>query len=537
MADADAHATADRDQGRTRAQPWTLLLRLYPSIACMRQAILGLAGPHGLRAQLEASLSQPGDPAAYTETLLQQTLVWLPPHAPPLPQQLTLLQRSSQAEVHKRAVEVLVRSSAKSSNLLCLGSAKGMHSAEQRSAHTATLTLFAPPWPLLLSRLGDALMLYLLLHACIFVPLPNRCYLQVAGPPVAQRVWAQWRANVGRSPPVRSAPARPPPAPLHALPVLTQEDDCDAGGDAQLAPMHGGVPATQAEQASCAWECGALAAEPEQPAAAELAGRRAHRSARASSWQRRRAAARRTARQANPAQGLPGAARTAATAGAGYRCGGQPVRLEGSGRGDVDPAAAGRLGTQNPGTNPVPAGRLGTQNPGTNPAPAGRLGTQNPGRNPTPAGRLGTQNPGTCACVVAAGGGGASGAGSGGPIRGSRRRGSAGWGARGPVGLAPRGWVPPATDVLPRWRVFYGASFRPSPGLPKGRALPAVLLAASTNLNHCILSCSSHTWRPCSRSQAASTDAGASAPQHCSTTVRPKSLISLPLPRPLIPET
>ena len=409
---------ADHGQDRVRPQPRTLLHRLYPSIASMREAIVGLAGPYGLREHLETSLSQPGDPAAYTETLLQHTLVWLPPSAAPLPQRLTLQQHSSQAEVLKRAVEVLVRSSAKSSNLLCLGFAKGMHGAEQRSANTTTPTLCAPPWPLLLSRLGDVLMLYLLLHACIFVPLPNRCYLQVAGPPVAQRVWAQWRANLGRPPPARSAPAPPAPAPLRDLPVLTQNDDM--GGDALLAPVQAGVPATQAAQASSAWECGAMAAGPEQPASLGLSGRRAQRSARQSSWQRRRAATRRAARQAGAAQGLgsPGAAPAAASAAAGERCGGLPMRPEGCDWGDV------------------------------NPAPAGKLGMQNPGHN---------------ASEVAVGSTGAS-----------RRRGPPGGATGEPVGRAPRGWVPPAEDALQRWRMFYCTSFRGSPGLPKGRAHPAV---------------------------------------------------------------
>jgi len=64
--------------------------------------------------------------------------------------------------------------------------AQGMLRMEEQSAHPATTALCAAPWPLLLSRLGDTLMLYLLLHASIFVSLPNGCYLQASGPPVAQ---------------------------------------------------------------------------------------------------------------------------------------------------------------------------------------------------------------------------------------------------------------------------------------------------------------------------------------------------------------
>lgn len=63
---------------------------------------------------------------------------------------------------------------------------QGTFNTDVRFRNSTTPTLCAAPWPLLLSRLGDTLMLYLLLHACIFVPLPNCCYLQVAGSSVAK---------------------------------------------------------------------------------------------------------------------------------------------------------------------------------------------------------------------------------------------------------------------------------------------------------------------------------------------------------------
>ena len=39
-------------------------------------------------------------------------------------------------------------------------------------------------WGLLLAWIGDSLMLHLLVHASIFVQLPNGCYLQVTGQPI-----------------------------------------------------------------------------------------------------------------------------------------------------------------------------------------------------------------------------------------------------------------------------------------------------------------------------------------------------------------
>ncbi|KAK9842467.1 hypothetical protein WJX81_001464 [Elliptochloris bilobata] len=304
---------------------------------------------------MEQGLTLPGDPAAYCKTLLQNTLVSLPSNAPPLPERFTLQQHSSQAEVVKRAVEVLVCSSCKSSNLLCLGFRKSMHGAEQRFPNTTTPTLCAPPWPLLLSRLGDTLMLYLLLHATIFVPLPNCCYLQVAGPPVAQRVWAQWRVNLGRPSLHPGAAALPAPAPMRDLMPATQEGS--GQGDGLRLPAASGSPVTQgtqtlkAQASVPAAQGGDAASGAAASMSAEVSGRWAKRSARQSSWQRRRAALRRIA------------------------------------------------------------------------------GT------------------------------------SGGSER--RRGGVAG----GAGGRAPRGWVSPAGDTLPRWRTFYCASFCPSPGLPKGHVL------------------------------------------------------------------
>ena len=46
--------------------------------------------------------------------------------------------------------------------------------------------LKSEPWQLLLSRIGDVLMLHLLMHAAIFKPLPNSCFLQLTGIPADQ---------------------------------------------------------------------------------------------------------------------------------------------------------------------------------------------------------------------------------------------------------------------------------------------------------------------------------------------------------------
>jgi hypothetical protein len=54
--------------------------------------------------------------------------------------------------------------------------------------NSAVATIKAPLWGLLLERIGDLVMLYLLRHASLFSPLPNRCYLQIAGAPIHKYV-------------------------------------------------------------------------------------------------------------------------------------------------------------------------------------------------------------------------------------------------------------------------------------------------------------------------------------------------------------
>ncbi len=67
---------------------------------------------------------------------------------------------------------------------------QGLHRTEAYYPNTTIKQLKQPSWQLLLSRIGDSLMLHLLLHVTIFVPLPNGCYLQVTGLPAAQVMFA-----------------------------------------------------------------------------------------------------------------------------------------------------------------------------------------------------------------------------------------------------------------------------------------------------------------------------------------------------------
>ena len=50
--------------------------------------------------------------------------------------------------------------------------------------NTTTQILCGPLWEILLKRIGQPVMMHLLLHCAMFVPLPNNCYLQVCGRPI-----------------------------------------------------------------------------------------------------------------------------------------------------------------------------------------------------------------------------------------------------------------------------------------------------------------------------------------------------------------
>ncbi len=56
-----------------------------------------------------------------------------------------------------------------------------LYHAECWCTNTSSQLLLAPEWQLLLARIGDSLMLHLLLHSSLFLWLPNNNYMQVAG--------------------------------------------------------------------------------------------------------------------------------------------------------------------------------------------------------------------------------------------------------------------------------------------------------------------------------------------------------------------
>jgi hypothetical protein len=64
----------------------------------------------------------------------------------------------------------------------------GSSSTEIYHHNAISDSLLTSPWELLLSRIGDTLMLYLFLHVTMFRRLPNGCCLQLTGPPAQDKV-------------------------------------------------------------------------------------------------------------------------------------------------------------------------------------------------------------------------------------------------------------------------------------------------------------------------------------------------------------
>ena len=63
---------------------------------------------------------------------------------------------------------------------------QGLHRTEAYYPNTTTKLLKGAAWQLLLSRIGDSIMLHLLMNASIFLPMANGSYLQVTGTPITQ---------------------------------------------------------------------------------------------------------------------------------------------------------------------------------------------------------------------------------------------------------------------------------------------------------------------------------------------------------------
>uniref|UniRef100_A0A8I6AEW6 Telomerase reverse transcriptase n=1 Tax=Rattus norvegicus TaxID=10116 RepID=A0A8I6AEW6_RAT len=148
------------------------------------------------RLGLEGSrLVQPGDPKVF-RTLVAQCLVCVPWGSQPPPADLSFHQVSSLKELVSRVVQKLCERGER--NVLAFGFALlngargGPPMAFTTSVHsylpnsvTESLCV-SGAWMLLLSRVGDDLLVYLLSHCALYLLVPPSCAYQVCGSPLYQ---------------------------------------------------------------------------------------------------------------------------------------------------------------------------------------------------------------------------------------------------------------------------------------------------------------------------------------------------------------
>ena len=155
---------------------------------------------------------QPEDSASYV-LLLKSTLVCSPTGARAMPRSWLLQQHSRQDEVVLRIIErIRQREGRNSTNLLVIGyrlmsddpdaQISSSRTIEYRIPNSNTSRLQYTPWKILLSRIGDDAMEFLLETRSVFVPVAvtSTCYVQLTGTPVYElwpfhRYYAQNQRN------------------------------------------------------------------------------------------------------------------------------------------------------------------------------------------------------------------------------------------------------------------------------------------------------------------------------------------------------
>ncbi|KAK6162962.1 hypothetical protein DH2020_002803 [Rehmannia glutinosa] len=129
-------------------------------------------------------LVRPGDPSDYRK-LLTGCFVVVSENAPPLPV-FDPHCRWSQSEIVRRSIEMIMHEQSSASNLICCSYDKDFARLSQDKRTSAVVdTLTSSKWTLLLRRVGDALMMYLLKYTSIFLPLPRNKYDQISGFPIS----------------------------------------------------------------------------------------------------------------------------------------------------------------------------------------------------------------------------------------------------------------------------------------------------------------------------------------------------------------
>eukprot|EP00890_Picochlorum_soloecismus_P001725 jgi/Picsp_1/2553/NSC_00784-R1_telomerase reverse transcriptase len=164
------------------------------NLKSLRQLLLTVAESYPEAAELKGCLVQEFDHSDYT-SLLDSTWCYVRPGSAPLQKGFSLKQYSSQSEVVHRTIQALLDSPYGRKNVLCYGYRKRGPSSQGRVPKNApgmeiihsmgtSESLLSASWEIVLSRIGDTLMIYLLLHVDMFVTLKNDCCFQLSGQPI-----------------------------------------------------------------------------------------------------------------------------------------------------------------------------------------------------------------------------------------------------------------------------------------------------------------------------------------------------------------
>ncbi|KAK1439435.1 hypothetical protein QVD17_05253 [Tagetes erecta] len=152
----------------------------------LAQTLLTLISPPTLQCRSDddriSFLLTRDDPSDY-RYLLNHCFVVVSDTAPPLPPPFDHRSRFSQTEIVRRTIEMMLYENRSTQNVICAGYNKHKRSGVVLEALTSS------SWSLLLERIGDDLMVYLLKHTSIFVPLNKRKHQQVAGIAIDDLCW------------------------------------------------------------------------------------------------------------------------------------------------------------------------------------------------------------------------------------------------------------------------------------------------------------------------------------------------------------
>ncbi|KAL0379886.1 UNVERIFIED_CONTAM: Telomerase reverse transcriptase [Sesamum angustifolium] len=163
-------------RARSLAETILALVPQLPATAsgcrCKGRRCLSCSGEEAI-----SFLVRPDDPSDYRK-LLTGCFVVVSENAPPLAD-FDPHCRWSQCEIVRRSIEMVMHELPSSSNLICCSYDKDNRS----SAVVDELT--SPKWTILLKRVGDALMMYLLKYTSLFLPLPRKKHHQISGSPIS----------------------------------------------------------------------------------------------------------------------------------------------------------------------------------------------------------------------------------------------------------------------------------------------------------------------------------------------------------------